>query len=415
MKKRTQTPSRSGLYTMKRLIFLILCAVPAVYAEAQSNMAIYEKNQRDLLYSLFQSEEMQNKIGTAFYYGESGFTENKASAVRWFRKCAERKVLPPYILPPYNLAVCYYFGEGVTQRKDSAVHYFHSAAKSGLAEAQYNLSLCYFFGEGVARDTAQAALWYRKAIKKKKGLPEMQSWTIQAGQHGGDPKSLFKQMIRKESRILEAADVQNAIGEYYYRGTSNFPKDFKMALYWFRRSINQMEGRAMYNLGYCFYFGDGVALDKDSATHYFKLAAEMGVIDAQCDLALCYFFGDGVEKNNELVAYWYQKAARSEYPLPCNNLGYCYEFGIGTTQDLKQAERYYKIAAEQDYAHAQYNLAALYAEEDTSSSQRKARNWLQRAAEQGYIPAIEAMNAIKKGNKSTYIPKGLRYGFEKAP
>ncbi len=385
---------------MKHLLFLLLFALPTVWLPAQKYI-------KSSLAFHFQAEAVQNKIGESFYYGKPGFIPSKEYAALWFRGVAKEK----YPAAQYNLAVCHFFGEGTAQDKDSAVYLFRTAALQGVPEAQYNLSLCYFFGEGVKRDSAKAVSWYKKATRKKE-LSEMQDWKTEAEQNGGDASHLYKRVIGKDTPILDNIWVLNAIGEAFQKGTSNFPQDEKRAVYWFRLAAERMNSKAFSNLGYSLFYGSGVEQNKDSAVYYFRLAARKDITPAQCNLALCYYFGEGVIQNNDSVLYWYKKAAQHRSAIARNNLGYCYEAGIGTPQRPEQAEQHYKLAAMQGNTHAQFNLAGLYAE---NHQYQESLEWLQKAAEKGYIPAEKAMKALKEGNKYTYIPKGLRYGLEKSP
>ena len=54
---------------------------------------------------------------------------------------------------------------------------------------------------------------------------------------------------------------------------------------------------AQFNLGMCYYEGDGVDIDHTQASIYFQLAAAEGDADAQYSLATLFLKGEGVEKN----------------------------------------------------------------------------------------------------------------------
>ena len=70
---------------------------------------------------------------------------------------------------------------------------------------------------------------------------------------------------------------------------------------------------AQYNLGVCYYNGDGVKQDYYEAFRWYKAAAEQGYAKAQCNLGLCYKYGDGVEKDFKEAYYWYLIAYRNGY------------------------------------------------------------------------------------------------------
>ena len=66
---------------------------------------------------------------------------------------------------------------------------------------------------------------------------------------------------------------------------------------------------AQYNLGHCYYYGEGVEQDDVLATEWFRKAAEQGFSDAQHGLAVCYEAGIGVGQNMSQAIFWYRKAA----------------------------------------------------------------------------------------------------------
>ena len=71
----------------------------------------------------------------------------------------------------------------------------------------------------------------------------------------------------------------------------------------------QGEADAQYNLGDCYYNGNGVEQSYSKAAKWFRLAAEQGLAQAQYALGVCYDNGDGVEQSYTEAVKWYKKAA----------------------------------------------------------------------------------------------------------
>lgn len=65
---------------------------------------------------------------------------------------------------------------------------------------------------------------------------------------------------------------------------------------------------AIYELGVSFRHGWGCKKNKETAVHYFKIAADLNDPDAQNDLGHCYYHGHGVKKDMYLAAKYYRKA-----------------------------------------------------------------------------------------------------------
>ena len=75
------------------------------------------------------------------------------------------------------------------------------------------------------------------------------------------------------------------------------------------------DATAQYNLGICYYNGDGVAVDKAEAIKWFRKAAEKGRPESQTMLGMCYLNGEGVAADKTEAVKWLWKAAEQGYLL----------------------------------------------------------------------------------------------------
>ena len=66
-------------------------------------------------------------------------------------------------------------------------------------------------------------------------------------------------------------------------------------------------------------------------------------------------------------------------------VGWMYQSGTGTRQDLEKAKYWYRKAAEKNDAEAQFRIAAILQKEGQYEA---SFEWLDKAVEQGYPPAI---------------------------
>jgi len=181
----------------------------------------------------------QFNLGVAYYNGD-GVAQDKAEAVRWFRKAAEQG----HADAQFNLGLMYGKGEGVAQDKAEAVRWFRKAAEQGVAAAQYNLGVMHSKGDGVEQNKAEAAKWYRKAAEQ------------------GD------------------AQAQNNLGVMYSKG-EGVAQDKLESARWYRKAAEQGNAFAQYNLGVMYDNGDGVAQDKAEAVRWYRKAAEQGCAPAK--------------------------------------------------------------------------------------------------------------------------------------
>ena len=111
---------------------------------------------------------------------------------------------------------------------------------------------------------------------------------------------------------LSAGEL-NQLGYDYAVGQNGKPQDDGMAVKYYRLAADQGYANAQYNLGVCYYNGQGVPQDYAQAVKYYRLAADQGLAEAQYNLALCYEKGQGVAKNlNEAIRLYRMVAATGD-------------------------------------------------------------------------------------------------------
>jgi TPR repeat protein len=76
-------------------------------------------------------------------------------------------------------------------------------------------------------------------------------------------------------------------------------------------------------------------------------------------LGFIYNHGDGVAKNSQAAFYWYKKSAEYGDVAGMFNLGCMYNYGQGTPVNLKQAKYWYEKASKLGYTPALYNYVKL--------------------------------------------------------
>jgi len=113
---------------------------------------------------------------------------------------------------------------------------------------------------------------------------------------------------------------------------------------------------SQFNLGMCYYYGDGVIQDHVAAVYWYRKAAKQGIDVAQLNLGFCFNNGLGIKKDSKLAAFWYRKAAEQDNATAQFNLGLCYQNGNGVVKDLSQAAFWYQKAAKNGDMDAKNNL-----------------------------------------------------------
>ena len=126
-----------------------------------------------------------------------------------------------------------------------------------------------------------------------------------------------------------------------------------------------------------------------------KKEAEGGKVEAQFELGFAYFFGDGVPESSPEAAKWFVKAADQGHPLAQAYLGLQYFFGTGLPKDEARGrslagaakDAIFRIAEEGNVA-AQVVLGRLFeGGVGVPRDEAKAVEWFRKAAEQGLAVA----------------------------
>ena len=89
-------------------------------------------------------------------------------------------------------------------------------------------------------------------------------------------------------------------------------KTYEEAVSWFRRAADTGNTEAMWRLGNCYLWGDGVDMSNEEAISWFRRAVDKGNAGAMYQLGYCYQQGWGVPKDQKKAEYWKNKAKQAE-------------------------------------------------------------------------------------------------------
>ena len=106
------------------------------------------------------------------------------------------------------------------------------------------------------------------------------------------------------SASAQTAEELNAKGEEYYNAG-----DYTTAVEYFQKSAEQGDASAQFNLGACYYNGEGVPQSYSEAVKWYLKSAEQGYAAAQYKLGVCYDKGNGVPQSYSEAVKWFKKAA----------------------------------------------------------------------------------------------------------
>ena len=106
---------------------------------------------------------------------------------------------------------------------------------------------------------------------------------------------------------------------------------------WYKKSAEQGNADAQYSLGWCYYYGKGIAKNLQEAVNWYKKSAGQDNSDAQFQLGNCYAWGKGVGKDLREAFTWYMKAAEQNDERAQRNVGICYYSGYGVAKNSERA------------------------------------------------------------------------------
>ncbi|MBP3717001.1 MAG: SEL1-like repeat protein [Paludibacteraceae bacterium] len=197
-----------------------------------------------------------------------------------------------------------------------------------------------------------------------------------------DFKIIFERNLAKAEN--GDADAMYELGECFYYGegvrTSN-----KKAAAWFEKAAELGNIKAMKRIANWYSSGTGVPKSDVKAAAWFERAFENADAESQFDLGYRFYTGDGVPKNLSKAAEWFEKAAEKGHAVGQRNLGSCYLEGYGVKQDKQKAAEWFRKSAEQGHAEAQNDLGWCYDKGyGVPQSDVKAVEWYRKAAEQGH-------------------------------
>jgi hypothetical protein len=171
-------------------------------------------------------------------------------------------------------------------------------------------------------------------------------------------QSLEKEKFEGYQRDAAMGNVsaQYNLGQCYFYGTG-VAVDQHAAVIWWTKAAKAGDAMAQFNVGNCYENGIDVAVDKAEAVKWWRLSAEAGSVAAQSNLGFCYWNGEGITIDKKEAAKWYTRAAKAGDTDAQFNLGICYANGDGVIRDKREAVRWWTRAAEKGHTQAKYNLA----------------------------------------------------------
>ena len=297
--------------------------------------------------------EAQLTLGCMYMHG-NGVNKCNHLAIKWLQKAAEQENTKAE-----GFLGCIYTGEDVTVRDiDKGVKLLDKAARKGFSEAQNRLGCLYWHGIQGFSNIIRAQRLLRSAADQGHTMAKVNLARLYLKNKNKKEKAAKH---REAVALLEAAaekrhpDALTLLADMHVQGTCIVNKDFARAM------------------------------------ELYKLAAELGDVQAHRQLGLIYNSDVLMPADYKLSSEHFEKAAEQGDPVAHYHLG----LRSHDAHQFLRAEDHFKEAGKKGHAEAQFSLACLYFYDckDTFDTRRKAIHWFKEAASSGHKEAQELVAA----------------------
>lgn len=262
--------------------------------------------------------------------------------------------------------------------KEKALSYFQKSADENDSKGCYMIGCIYYYGLGVTKDYEKAIKYLKKSAAKSHPGANNLLGEVLIGL-----MMQWKLIMIPLDRVVEGVIYHKGINDVlpanlkdsfdHFSAAARHLKDIdevRHKLYCI--AIGELEEgiEGMCNLGQCYMRGDGC--DKDARKAYLAFEAccklseaisrgsnaviSSGNVRAMYCVGWCLRFGEGVGKNVKQAVVWLRKAAEADYHKAQYELGMCYLKGKGVDKDETEARGWLEKSAAQGNLHAKEAL-----------------------------------------------------------
>lgn len=256
---------------------------------------------------------------------------------------------------------------------DEAGVWMEKAAQGGHAGAmaEYGFMLIWG-GNGVSRDEPAGHLWGEKALEADDKKREL--WTQ------------LQQKKKDSSDVVWSAEDESLLASCSDYG---------------------------YASGFCLRHGVGCGREEQAAARMWQwcasqagnngseISSSSSFLWSQFQWGMCLYYGTGIAQDRVEALSWLIGAANQGHAEAQYHVGYCRYFGWGQRDnDYGDAVRWWKKAAQQGDRASQYRLGKCFRDgdgvEEGKADLKKAKEWWEKSAAQGYVDAIEELEKMMK-------------------
>ena len=168
------------------------------------------------------------------------------------------------------------------------------------------------------------------------------------------------------------------------------------------KAVHEGNSKALVQLGYKYFTGDGVDRDVVKAREYYLKATEFEENWAFNNLCNIYLYGEGVEIDYVVAFQYCKEGAKLGNPSSMVMLGEITSNKHGLFKDklelgMELSFTFYEMAAKREHPHGQYMVGHYYENGIVVSKDLNiAKEWSVKAAKQNYKSAQAALQDLKE-------------------
>ena len=287
--------------------------------------------------------------------------------------------------------------------------FLRRAAYAGNPQAQARIAALYASGDLLIKDVARAEDWYSLGAERGDAAQqyalavllndegrrrEAGSWAQKSAEQGDDAARVLMTRLEDAGVTWPGMKPSLSTGDdltqarSWALGTLG-PDKAKEGLALLQRAADQNNALAEWYLADLYANPEFDGWDDQKAIEWLKKGAADGSPDAQFRLGQRYQAGDGVPRNEFLARQWIVRAALNGNALAQQHFLFktATPAQVAEAEDLNRRQR-----ADSGDAQAQFEVGRTYLEQKQFAL---AKQWLEKAAAQGYEPAIAALKSLE--------------------
>ncbi|MCC6597500.1 MAG: sel1 repeat family protein [Alphaproteobacteria bacterium] len=259
------------------------------------------------------------------------------------------------------------------------------AAQAGDQSAMKFVTEAYENGQGTQKDIGKSLEWYQKLEPARQKASSAQRFAHEILAQGASADNEAKAMSLFES----AADKNSLEAMLMYDGLKGGTPKYKNAyarqpsksLYSAVKGLEKQYGKAR----------------PEMIERQYLIAANAGSGEAALYLAKKAESLPAGKRNDKEINKWYKKAAELGAGDALLIFARRAKIGVGQEPNDKEAFKWFLKAAEAGMAEGQYETGNAYARGlGVEQNREKARYWLEQAQKNGYVLAIDVLEALEK-------------------